>query len=140
MASEKLISFAFVPLPSSTSNKPTSNSIIETTRPAFNGVAFGSFSSGAFNLNWKDTKDETEFTFETQISSVIKDNQVYAAIGFSYDQKMVIYKLENVFMIILFLNSNYNLREMMVLFIVNHHHLEQRLLKLITPKIKAQNY
>ncbi len=50
--------------------------------------SLGSFSSGAFKLDWVDLKNETEFTFTTKFSAASSDN-IYAAIGFSYDQKMV---------------------------------------------------
>jgi hypothetical protein len=68
------------------SNVATTN--VASTRTPSAGVAYGAYSQGSLNLEWKSTPNFIDFTIKTKVSG---STNIYSSIGFSYDQKMVSY-------------------------------------------------
>ena len=50
-------------------------------------ILYGSFEAGSFGLSWIDSHHEIDFLFTTHFSE--STNNIYSAIGFSKDTKMV---------------------------------------------------
>jgi hypothetical protein len=95
--STSTVNIANANVATTTSTTPQSTS---TPKPS-TGTFFGSFSAGAYYLNWTDTPDYTDFTFTNTISSsgrkkrditpvqVSNAGNVYIAFGLSTDNLMV---------------------------------------------------
>jgi hypothetical protein len=71
--------------PSLTTAMTTTATTTSTTRASSVGIAYGSYSSGSFNLKWTDTQLYDDFVLTLTGAS----SNSYAAVGFSNNGDMV---------------------------------------------------